>query len=197
MNRREAIRRTAILMGGAVSAPAIMGILKGCKAKPTINWKPIFFTEEQAMVITNVSEIILPATDTPGAKEVGVPAFIEQMIHEVYSPEDRDSFMSGLAGFINDAKLKFGDPFIDLEAEQQTEYVSQLHEKALKAKDQNENKKRSRKNETRPFVLKMKELTMLGFFTSEVGATKVLQYEQVPGHYFGCRPLSEVGKTWA
>lgn len=193
MNRREAIRRTAILMGGAVSAPAIMGILKGCKPKPTINWKPSFFNEEQAIVITTVSEIILPSTDTPGAKDVGVPSFIEQMIHEVYSPEDRDSFMNGLAGFMNDAKLKFDDSFVDLKIEQQTAHVTQLHEASWTA--MNENKKH--KDGEKPFVLKMKELTMLGFFTSEVGATKVLQYEQVPGHYFGCRPLSEVGKTWA
>ena|ERR1041385_2953260 len=195
MNRREAIRRTAILMGGAVSAPTIMAILKGCKPKPDINWKPSFFNEEQAMVITTVSAIILPATDTPGAKEVGVPAFIEQIIHEVYSPEDRESFMNGLAGFMKDAELKFNDPFVDLEVEQQTAFVTQVHETAWK--EMNDDKNKKSKDSDKPFILKMKELTMLGFFTSEVGATKVLQYEQVPGHYFGCRPLSEVGKTWA
>ncbi|MBX7124565.1 MAG: gluconate 2-dehydrogenase subunit 3 family protein, partial [Cyclobacteriaceae bacterium] len=49
----------------------------------------------------------------------------------------------------------------------------------------------------RPFILRMKELTMLGFFTSEPGATQVLQYSAVPGAYRGCVPLSEIGKTWA
>ena len=47
------------------------------------------------------------------------------------------------------------------------------------------------------FVMAMKELTMLGFFTSQPGATQVLQYEAVPGGYSGCQPLSEVGRTWA
>ncbi|MFZ5999973.1 MAG: gluconate 2-dehydrogenase subunit 3 family protein, partial [Bacteroidota bacterium] len=49
----------------------------------------------------------------------------------------------------------------------------------------------------RPFILMTKELTVSGFFTSEVGATQVLQYAPVPGAYHGCVPLAEVGKTWA
>jgi gluconate 2-dehydrogenase gamma chain len=50
---------------------------------------------------------------------------------------------------------------------------------------------------SKPFIVELKELTLLGFFTSEPGATKVLQYNQVPGPYKGCVPLAEVGKTWA
>src|SRR5690606_22081465 len=96
MNRREVIKRTAILMGGVVSAPAIMGILKGCKAKPGVAWTPKYFTQEQAYVITEVAEIIIPKTDTAGAKDAGVPAFIEQMIFEAYSEEDRTKFMAAL-----------------------------------------------------------------------------------------------------
>jgi gluconate 2-dehydrogenase gamma chain len=186
MDRREALRRAAILMGGAISAPTIMGILKGCKAEPSINWKPTYFTEEQAGVITTLSDIILPATDTPGAKETGVPSFIERMIHEAYSPTDRDAFMNGLAEFMKDAETNLSDRFIDADADQQEKYVLEVHKSAIESKEAGQ-----------PFILKMKELTMLGFFTSEVGATKVLQYEQVPGHYFGCKPLNEIGKTWA
>lgn len=74
MDRREALRRTALLMGGAVSAPAIMGVLKGCTARPGVDWKPEFLNDEQASIITDISEIIIPRTDTPGAKDVGVPS---------------------------------------------------------------------------------------------------------------------------
>jgi gluconate 2-dehydrogenase gamma chain len=49
----------------------------------------------------------------------------------------------------------------------------------------------------RPFIMTMKELTLLGFFTSKPGVTEVLQYEAVPGRYIGCQPLAEVGKAWA
>ena len=88
MDRREALKRTAWLMGGAVSAPAIMGILKGCTAKPTIDWKPVFLSADQGVLVSQVSEIIIPKTDTPGAKDVGVPGFIDQIVGECYAKED-------------------------------------------------------------------------------------------------------------
>ena len=81
-------------MGGAVSAPAIMGILKGCKAKPTLDWKPSFLSEEQGLLVSQVSDIIIPKTETPGAKDVGVPGFIDEMLKEVYSKEDQDKFIN-------------------------------------------------------------------------------------------------------
>lgn len=181
MNRREVIKRTALLMGGAVSAPAILGILKGCTAKPGVAWKPEFLTEDQAYAITEVAEIIIPKTDTPGAKDAGVPAFIEQMVFKAYKEADRDEFVNGLNEFLAASK------FNDLSAEKQKEYVVAEHEKAIKEKGDGK----------KSFIFAMKELTLLGFFTSQPGATQVLQYEAVPGGYSGCQPLSEVGRTWA
>jgi hypothetical protein len=193
MNRREALRRTAWIMGGVVSAPAIMGILKGCAAKPTVDWKPAFLSQEQAVLVSEVAEIIIPKTDTPGAKETGVPAFIDLMLKDVYSKEDQDRYLQGLKDFDEAAKKEYGDPFIELNPEQQTAFVKKMHDEAVAEE------KSDKKPEKRPFILMTKELTMLGFFTSEAGATKVLQYEAVPGSYKGCIPLSEAGngRTWA
>jgi gluconate 2-dehydrogenase gamma chain len=180
MNRREVIKRTAILMGGAVSAPAIMGILKGCTAQPGVDWTPKYFSQDQAFAITELAEIIIPKTDTPGAKEAGVPAFIEQMVFQAYSQENREQFLSDLDQFSNSSG------FNKLSADKRKAFVFAEHEKAI-----------SEKTQPRPFILTMKELTMLGFFTSKPGATEVLQYEAVPGSYNGCLPLSDVGRTWA
>ena len=94
MDRREALKRTAWIMGGAVSAPAIMGILKGCAAKPTIDWTPVFLSSDQGALVSQVAEIIIPKTDTPGAKDVGVPGFIDQILKECYKKEDQDKFLS-------------------------------------------------------------------------------------------------------
>ena len=185
MDRREAIRRTAMIMGGVVSAPAIIGILDGCTAKPTIDWKPEFFTEDQGILITQVSEIIIPKTDTPGAKEVGVPGFIDSMVKDVFSEEDQEAFMKGLETFNEGARQAYGDNFTTLSPEEQATYVKKVHDEALDDGGK------------RPFILKVKELTLLGFFTSEPGATQVLQYEAVPGDYKGCLPLADVGKAWA
>ncbi len=193
MDRREALKRTAWIMGGAISAPAMMGILKGCQAKPTIDWKPVFLSSDQGALVTQVAEIIIPKTDTPGAKDVGVPGFIDSMLNEVYSKEDQDSFMSGLKAFDDDAKKEYGDPFVELDAEQQSAFVKKVHDAAIEAD------KNTTPAPKQPFILSMKELTMLGFFTSEPGATQILQYNAVPGAYKGCIPLSEAGngKTWA
>jgi hypothetical protein len=193
MDRREALKRTALLMGGVVSAPAIMGVLKGCTAKPGINWKPVFLSEDQASVISTVSEIIIPKTDTPGAKDVGVPSFIDQILAEVYSKEDQEAFTNGLTAFNEQAKKEHGDVFAELDEEDQAAFVKKVHDEAVNAPDSEDPAAK------RPFILQMKELTMLGFFTSEEGATQVLQYDAVPGAYKGCVPLSEAGngKTWA
>lgn len=192
MDRREALKRTAWIMGGAVSAPAIMGILKGCAAKPTIDWTPVFLSAEQGALISQVSEIIIPKTDTPGAKDVGVPGFIDQIIKECYKKEDQDKFLEELKAFDDEAKKEYGDPFIELDAEQQAAYVKKVHDAAVNSEDVGTPPKR-------PFILTVKELAMLGYFTSEPGATQVLQYSPVPGAYKGCIPVSEAGngKTWA
>ncbi|MDQ2658374.1 MAG: gluconate 2-dehydrogenase subunit 3 family protein [Bacteroidota bacterium] len=193
MDRREALKRTALLMGGAVSAPAIMGILKGCAPKPGIDWKPVFLKEDQASIISTLSDIIIPRTDTPGAVDAGVPGFIDQMLKEVYKEEDQKFFMDGLVAFNEGAKSGYGDAFADLDEDDQAAYVKTVHNAAVDAE------KTTEPAPKRPFILMMKELTMLGFFTSEPGATQVLQYVAVPGAYKGCIPLSEAGngKTWA
>ncbi|HEX8039461.1 MAG TPA: gluconate 2-dehydrogenase subunit 3 family protein [Chryseosolibacter sp.] len=190
MDRREALRRTALLMGGVVSAPAIMGVLQGCKAKPGLAWKPEFLNEDQASVVSQVAEIIIPRTDTPGAKDAGVPSFIDQILKECYSPEDQKKFTEGLQAFNEQAKKEHGENFTDLDDEDQAAFVKKVHDEAVNSDADPDN---------RPFILSMKELTMLGFFTSQPGATQVLQYVAVPGAYHGCIPLSEAGngKSWA
>jgi len=192
IDRREALRKTALLMGAAVSASALTGILQGCKATPELTYKPVFFTEDQARIITEVAEIIIPKTDTPGAKDTGVPGFIDLMLKDCYKKEDQDRFIAGLTSFDEEAKKAYGDSFIYCKPEQQVELVTKVHAAALAEAKENKEAKR-------PFILMTKELTLLGFFTSEPGATQVLQYIAVPGSYKGCIPLAEAGngKTWA
>ena len=191
MDRREALQRTAMMLGYAISAPAMMGVLNGCKATPDLAFKPVFFMEDMSKMIAEISEIMIPKTDTPGAKDVGVPAFIDKMINDCYKKEDQDRFVKEATDFDADANATYGDPFIECEAEQQKDMVLKYHSEAIAAMKSDSPPK------VRPFILMMKELTMLGFFTSEPGATQVLQYESVPGAYKSCVPLSEVGRTWA
>jgi hypothetical protein len=200
MDRRELLKQVAFLMGGAISAPAVLGVLSGCSPKQASNaqttWKPQFLNDAQAAVVTAVADIIIPKTDTPGASDVGVPAFIDVMLKDVYPAEDKKRFLSGLQQLDDQASNSAGQPFVKLDAKGQQELVRRYHDAAVKA--EREARGTSHHIE-RPFVLMMKELTMLGFFTSQAGATTVLQYSAVPGAFHGCIPIKQAGngKTWA
>jgi gluconate 2-dehydrogenase gamma chain len=249
ITRREALKRAGWALGFAISAPTLSAVLNGCKAKPDLAFKPQFFTDDQARVLAEVADIIIPRTDTPGAKDVGVPGFMDTLVKDCYKKEDQDAFLEGLKEFEDGAKSSMGDAFLDLSPEQQKEYVinvhSQAHEDNKKfdetrrklvgteyvaedlakefgspetidasnasqwmtyfptakftiERDSATNKiKEVKRKFDRPFILGVKELTVVGFFTSQPGCEQVLQYQAVPGAYHGCMPLAEVGKTWA
>ncbi|MGH8080499.1 MAG: gluconate 2-dehydrogenase subunit 3 family protein [Lysobacter sp.] len=204
LHRREAIRRVALLMGGAVSAPAILGLLAGCTAEPgastgpgaNAEWKPAFLTPAQVALVAEVAEIMIPRTDTPGAKDVGIPAFIDKMLKDAYPKDDQARFIAGLTDFETQAKREHGRSFLDLEPAERTAMVAQVHGPAVNAERESSLPLAQRH---RPFILTLKELTLLGYFTSEAGATKVLQYRPIPGAYHACIPIAQAGngKTWA
>lgn len=197
MNRRELLHRVAYLMGGAISAPAVLGVLSGCSAKKEeATWQPVFLSKEQGAVVAAVAEIIIPRTDTPGAQDAGVPAFIDVMLKDAYEDEDRQRYVSGLKAFDDAARTAHGKGFVELPKSQQTELVRKFHDEAVATELADEERQPYLR---RPFVLMTKELTLLGFFTSEPGATQVLQYAAVPGGFQACVPLAQAGngKAWA
>jgi len=197
MNRREMLQHVALLMGGAVSAPALLGVLNGCSAKPSAaGWKPQFLTPEQGATVADIVDIMIPRTDTPGAREVGVPDFIDRMLENVYAEEAQQRFVTGLLAFEAEALSEHGDAFLKLEDSVRAQFVQKVHAAALQEEWADKEPNRSAR---RPFILMTKELTLLGFFTSEVGATQVLQYVAVPGSLHSCIPLSQAGngRAWA
>lgn len=197
MNRRQVLQRAAYLMGGALSAPAVLGLLNGCAPKKEeALWQPVFFSKEQGAIVADVAEIIIPRTKTPGAKDVGVPGFIDTMLKDVYEQEDRDRYLAGLKEFDDAARKAHGKPFVELSKAQQTEQVQKFNDDAVATELAYDPRP---KNLKRPFILMTRELTLLGFFCSEPGATQVLQYVAVPGGYQPCVPVAEAGngRAWA
>ncbi len=150
-------------------------------------------------MLSALCETIIPRTDTPGAIDANVPGFIDDLVGTVYSAEQQKAFTDGLDAFAAEVKTATGDDFTDLSPEKQLEYVKKKNEESLAGGGVagSEGWWAAGTGKQRPFFLDVKELTLLGFFTSEPGATQVLQYKQVPGPFKGCVPLAEVGKTWA
>lgn len=199
MNRREAIQRTAMVLGYTVSAPLVTAVLNGCKAKPELTFAPKFLNEDLARLTSALAETIIPRTDTPGAIDAGVPGFIDDLLSTVYSNEQQNTFVEGITTFSKEARTELGKNFEDATPEEQLEFVQKKNSELLAGggSAQSEGWWAAGTGKGKPFFLEMKELTLLGFFTSEAGATKVLQYNQVPGPFKGCVPLTEVGKAWA
>jgi hypothetical protein len=197
MNRRELLQQVAYLMGGAVSAPAILGLMSGCSAKQSApGWKPAFLSEEQGALVAEVAEIIIPRTNTPGAKDAGVPEFIDTLLKDVYDTEAQQRYLNGLKAFEDASKEYYKKTFMKLDAPQRLELVRKFHDEAVQKERADEEPNRASR---RPFILMTKEMTLLGFFTSEPGASKVLQYNPVPGAWRACIPISQAGNghTWA
>jgi hypothetical protein len=183
INRREALRRTALLLGGVVSAPTALGFLNGCSAKTTGSSS---FTDEQSAFLTRISDIMIPATDTPGAADVGVVNYVSDMVFVMYDDEEKASFLSDMEGFMSKAEASLGKPFNEASPKEQSDFIHAEHELVFGGDVD--------WNAPKPFIWKMKELTITGYFSSEAGMTQVLQYTQVPGRYDACVPFSEAGE---
>ncbi|TLU99410.1 gluconate 2-dehydrogenase subunit 3 family protein [Dyadobacter luticola] len=198
MKRRDALGRVALLMGGTLSAPTLLAFLEGCKSTTETSSAITFpFSPERKALVSEIAEIIIPKTDTPGAKEAKVGEFIELMIKDCYTGKDQESFEKGLK------ELEKKD-FMKADAAKQTAMLKESEAESTKelTKETEEKKKYTEAGKEYtdapvPFFRLFKELTLLGYFTSEQGATLALDYVPVPGRYDGCIDLKPDQKAWA
>ncbi len=200
MNRRDALARVALLMGGAVIGGDYF--LTGCspassdkqagdtKDKAAANnFKPL--NPEQTAYLNEVAETILPTTKTPGAKAANVGAFMGVMVRDCYTPADQQIFVDGMAKLEEASKKQNSKGFLQSTPNERTALLTALDKEQ---KDYSKNKKLEQPNH---YFRMMKELTLLGFFTSEVGATQALRYLPVPGKYDGNVPYKKGDRAWA
>lgn len=189
MDRREAIKRAALLMGGIVLTPAMLSSFQGCTPQTGSDWQPMLFDETQRTLAEQLAETLIPKTDTPGAIEAGVPSFIDKFVAEVYTQPEREQFLDGLASVNERAQEEEGSAFTELDAEARLRFATRLDEEALST---------AVTTELAPaFFRSFKDLTVMGYCWSEPGATQHLRFSMNPGPFQGCVPFEEVGKTWA
>jgi gluconate 2-dehydrogenase gamma chain len=183
--RRALLKRVAWMLGGVVSAPAALAILQGCSAKeaPATEWTPKFLTGDEGQLVSAIAATLIPKTETSGALEAGVPAFIDVVLEAVYPADAQARFKAGLAEFGTAATAARGKRFQDLAPAERETFLKESLEKALAAA-----------RDPKPFVLMARELTLLGFFSSKVGIQENMEYVSVPTAYHGCVPLSEMKK---
>jgi hypothetical protein len=178
IDRREAIRRAAMLAGIALS-PGLVTFVGRAQSAAT----KTYLSPAQAAIAGAAADRILPRTDTPGAADVGVPAFLDRFYGEFMTDDERSLFVAGLDAIEAAAKTAHGGSFASLTAAQQDAVLRSV---ATAQQDQN------------PTTYGLiRSTTILGDFSSEPVAKNVLNYDPVPGRFDACIPLEQVkGRDW-
>lgn len=219
MNRREAIQRVAMLVGGSVIGASLF--LEGCTRTASKDVSSLF---EQPNIdfLNELAEAILPKTATPGAKDANVGAFIPVMIRDCYTEVNQKAFLAGLAAVDERANKDFKKKFADLSAAEKLQFVNAFDKEAKTFESDRSEKENAKKQEEvkqnenmtnrqnpeataankveefpNHFFTMLKQLTLTGFFTSEVGMTKALRYVKIPGKYDGNFPYKKGDRAFS
>lgn len=191
LTRRQALRRVGALLGGVVSAPTVAGVLSGCERITGPDWTPQTLSAEQNEMLVTMAEIIIPTTDTPGAGAAYVNRFIDALLTGSYPAADRDRFLKGLADVDARCRDAYDAVFTECTEDQQLAVVAELDDETFGSDAPEFDAEKP------PFFRMMKELVIIGYYTSEVGATQELKTNMTPGRYDGDVPYEEIGRAWA
>ena len=196
MDRREAVKRVGIMLGGIALVGSSTGLLTACAndRAPAAAGEAIgSFSANDIAFLDDVADTILPDTPkSPGAKAAKTGPFIALMVTDTYSPEDQKVFRDGMTA-LNEAsrKANAGATFSAASASQRTTLLEALDTAQF------DFQKVRKPDEAQHYFRMMKELTMLGFFTSEIGYTKAMRYVETPGRFDPCLPYAPGEKSWA
>ncbi len=144
-----------------------------------------FLNQDEYHLVSVVSDLMLPTTDTPGAIAAGVPEFIDRFLAKWNTASERAHFRSELQGIDVIARATFRRPFLKLEVSAQYEVLRQLEEQSLGSPPG------VLLTGYKPFFRLMKEYLVVGYYTSEVGAGQELRWTPIPGQYLGCTPCAD------
>jgi hypothetical protein len=181
LSRREAILRLALLMGASFITPRLRATDFGTSATP-----PTGYTPADLALLDEIGDTIIPPTDVPGAKAIGIGAFMARMVTDCYRAEEQSAFRAGMAAITRDYRARFGEDYVGGAAANRTLFLNEIS--ASLRPSQREKEPAGSTAAQSQYFRTMRELTILGYFTSEVVATNVLPWIEVPGSYDGNVP---------
>ena len=210
MKRRHFITSVSLVVAGTILTTD--SILSSCTSAPDDNR----FSDEDIHLLNEIGEVILPATDSsPGAKEAKVGEFMKVYVEDCYPTENQKTFLDGIASFRKTCWKSYRKNFTDLDLEKKKKLIKDLDAEALEhAKARQERKKakveadaiqagkttagkKTSVPDTDHWFAMVRSLTLMGYFTSESGATMALRYMQTPGYFAGDIPYQEGDRAWA
>jgi hypothetical protein len=215
IDRREALRRVAAIMGGT----ALVGgssLLAACGADRRRAQTGVgAFSAADVAFLDEIADTILPETTTPGAKAAQVGAFMALMVTDSYKPEDQAIFRTGMEQLEAASVQELGGSFMSATPQARLTLLERLdrEQKALhdareekerlsqlEARDREEKSNRRdapERDDAKHYFRMMKELTLLGYFTSEIGCTQAQRYMETPGRFDPCVPYTPGETSWA
>lgn len=183
MNRRTVLKNLALVIGGSVLLPSCLH----SDGTSYIQLKHVQINEDQQKLMADVAETIIPKTNTPGAKELGLPAFTLKMIDDCFNKKEQEAFVAGLAAFQNKIKKEYGRDFSDLGDKQREAILTAIEREANKPPQKNQ-----KPDPVNMFYGSVKGQTIFGYTTSQYFMTKEIVYELVPGRYNAHYPVSKL-----
>ena len=189
MDRRGALGILAATAAVASTADQLLAVGRSLHRRIVNGSRRVLNAQQDASLLV-LTDLILPATDTPGAKAADVNAFIDLLLAEWVDPQERERFLKGLSDVDTRARAAFGKDFLQGTPEQQTALLVALDDEAARWKASPE---ATRGPE--PFFRTLKWVTLFGYFTSEVGALQEEHYAIIPGRYVPCAPADTLSPT--
>ena len=188
MDRRQALTQTALLLGGTIIGAE--AILSSCTT-PADKKSALFQAGDEAL-LTEIADTILPSTpDSPGAKEAGVGAFMQLIVEDCYASRDQQVVLEGLQKIRRATQQQFKGDFVSLNVPQRYGLLSKLDKEAKQFE--------TSKADDVPhhYFTLLKQLSVFAYFSSEVGTTKALRYNPIPGRFDGCVAYKKGEKAWS
>ena len=178
MKRREVIQSLALVSTHAMFPSVLSAFLTGCANKDQSSYSPAFFSKEEFAAVTDIIDVIIPATKTKSASQTNTQVFLDQVFSSCMTKEQQDVIKDGLKQLVpgfSDAKDKL-------------QFIAEVDKKAYDG------------DESKAYFKTIKQYTMIGFFTSQEGETRASNYVKVPTGYKGEVPLDantlNFGKTF-
>lgn len=206
LNRREAIRRVSAMLGGvAFTGGGLLAAVDRAAAAieaTSGHAVPGDFTAAQIALLDEIAETILPATKTPGAKAAKTGAFMALMVTDSYGPDERKIFREGMDKIEQAMQRANTVSFMQATPQQRLAVLATLDLEQKRVMDARGALVRQAANHdatTEPahYFRMMKELALLGYFTSEIGCTQALRYVESPGRFDPCLPYTAGEPAWA
>ena len=188
IDRREAIRRVTTLLGGIafVGGTGLLEASERLQRRAAVTRRGVGrFTAQDVALLDEVADTILPETKTPGAKAAQTGAFMALMVTDTYTDRNQEVFRDGMQK-LNAASFMTSTPAQRLASLEQLDREQKTYMDARRG------------NDTPPhFFRMMKELALLGYFTSEIGCTQAQRYVEAPGAFEPCVPYTPGERAWA